>query len=62
MRDDVAEAAYTYHSTYYHIDRKTDRLAQVGFLTEWQRYAQHLEEYRDGEMLDKAKLLKMSGG
>jgi len=32
----------------------------VGFLTEWQRYAQHLEEYGTGEKLDKARLQKMS--
>ncbi|KAN0078907.1 hypothetical protein V8E54_005420 [Elaphomyces granulatus] len=32
----------------------------VGFLTEWQRYAQHLEEYGTGEKLHKARLLKMS--
>jgi hypothetical protein len=56
MCDDVAEAMHI------HIIAPTDRLTQVGFLTEWQRYAQHLEEYGTGEKLDKARLLKMSGG
>lgn len=35
---------------------------QIGFLTEWQMYAQKLEgdEWR-GEVLDKSKIDKMSG-
>jgi hypothetical protein len=62
MRDDVAEAMHIHIIAPTYIDRETDRLAQVGFLTEWQRYAQHLEEYGTGEKLDKARLQKMSGG
>lgn len=37
-------------------------LLQIGFLTEWQLYAQKLEgDMWKGEKLDKAKLDKMSG-
>lgn len=37
-------------------------MVQIGFLTEWQLYAQKLEgDTWAGEKLDKAKLDKMSG-
>jgi len=40
----------------------SDRLPKIGFLTEWQQYAQQLEgETWRGERLDTDKLDKMSG-
>lgn len=39
------------------------RKSQIGFLTEWQFYAQKLEgDAWAGDKLDKAKIEKMSGG
>jgi hypothetical protein len=36
--------------------------SQIGFLTEWQMYAQHIEgDTWKGEKLDKSKIDKMSG-
>lgn len=38
-------------------------LLQIGFLTEWQLYAQQIEgDAWKGEKLDPAKIEKMSGG
>lgn len=40
----------------------TDGYRQIGFLTEWQLYAQKLEgDNWSGDKLDEAKLSKMSG-
>lgn len=40
----------------------TDGYRQIGFLTEWQLYAQKLEgDNWTGDKLDEAKLNKMSG-
>jgi hypothetical protein len=40
----------------------TDWLVQIGFLTEWQLYAQKIEgDAWAGEKLDQGKLQKMSG-
>ena len=37
-------------------------ILQIGFLTEWQMYAQKIEgDYWKGEKLDKGKIDKMSG-
>lgn len=40
----------------------TDEIFQIGFLTEWQMYAQKIEgDLWRGEKLDKGKIDKMSG-
>ena len=40
----------------------TDVIYQIGFLTEWQMYAQKIEgDLWRGEKLDKGKIDKMSG-
>jgi hypothetical protein len=51
---------------YIGFDMRRERILigclQVGFLTEWQLYAQQLEgDSWQGNKLDKAKLEKMSG-
>lgn len=40
----------------------TDQIFQIGFLTEWQMYAQKIEgDSWRGDRLDKGKIDKMSG-